>query len=313
MKNIFSLLQDKLPFKTGKAKEDQKPTEIPRQLHIDTAPHGAWNDFPIGVKENGDVVYWDAKSSPHLALTGAAGSGKSMFLRNVVFHCLLHPNRWRVIGVDVTRGELTSFAKYEPNVLGVAKNLEDGLEACRYASEQMWERYKRMEEKQVNHILDLDDAPSNLLLVIDSAASFLTRSGSTTEEGKYEDELREEAYVLIDSIARLGRAAGVHVALSTQRPDRSVIFGELWQNLTTKIVMGKVDSIHSTLALGSEGATTTDGTVKGRGYYKEFYGPEGEFQSYFADIDWLDRKINDIPAGLDITGQAVYWDPSAGK
>ena len=57
-----------------------------------------------------------------------------------------------------------------------------------------------------------------------------------TDEGKAEDELKGEAQMIIGSIARLGRAAGVHLTIATQRPDASLIPGETRDNLGVRIV-----------------------------------------------------------------------------
>lgn len=299
-------------FKNLKEKILPAPV-VPNMIHVDRAPHYDWEMFPIGLTAKEEVIFWEPNHKPHLLLTGSAGSGKSMLISNLVLHTLTHADRWNVVGIDLSRGTLSQLEKYNaPNILSVAHTVEDGLEACKFVREEMMDRYQYMEDQGVNNFLDLENGGKSILFVIDAAASFLMISGANTESVKAEDEMKSDALTYISDIARLGRAAGIHIVLSTQRPDRTVINGELFRNFTTKIVMGKVDSIHSLLAVETDAAAKIDGTVKGRGYFKSVDG-DAEFQSYFVSPDRLEQKINEVPNGLDGSGNAVYWNPSAGK
>lgn len=276
----------KSPFST--IKEAFSSKSLPGTVEADRAPHYNANSFPLGISAKGEVVSWDPFRSPHLLATGPAGSGKTNLIRNLIAHCSTYADQWSVIGVDFT-GQMPELSKDGKPVVLVATNVEDGLEACAFAVEEMMNRYKRMEEHNVNNVRDLKDGTKNLLLIIDSAATFLTPSGSKTDEGKAEDEKKREASVILGDIARLGRAAGVFVVLSTQRADANIVYGEFKQNLSTRMVLGKVDSIHSHMTLDNEKATTIE-KVKGRAYLQKFNEEGQEIQTYLATQDWLENR-----------------------
>lgn len=74
-----------------------------------------------------------------------------------------------------------------------------------------------------------DDMP-RLLIVVDEIAELTQKSGIKTTEGKQEDSLKDEILSNIQSITQLGRSAGIHMILCTQRNDASVISGLIQNN-----------------------------------------------------------------------------------
>ena len=74
------------------------------------------------------------------------------------------------------------------------------------------------------------DAMPRLLIVIDEIAELTQHSGLKTTAGKEEDALKDEILSNIQSITQLGRSAGIHCILCTQRNDASVISGLIQNN-----------------------------------------------------------------------------------
>lgn len=277
---------------------------IPSNLHYDEIADSRWDEFALGKAGGTKTAVWNPNSSAHLLLTGPAGSGKSVLERNIIFHCLQHPNKWRVLGVDFYRVELSPYEKYSPAVLGIAKDLEEAVVACRFAREEMYNRYEKMEELGVNNYQDLPNAPYGLIFIIDEISQLLALSGIKTNEGKAEDVLRNEAAMILLDISRLGRAAGIHLVLVSQRPNANILNPEVKANMSTKIVMGRVDSLHSQLVLGNEEATQVLPTTFRNGHYREIRGRGyiqdqnrgQQFQSAYAETEWYDNwlKKNNI-------------------
>ena len=94
--------------------------------------------------------------------------------------------------------------------------------------------------------------------------------------------------MLLENIARLGRAAGVFLLLALQRPDATIITG-IKNNLNARVACGRMDSSSSMMVLDSVAATVLP-NIRGRGIYREA-GREVQFQSFFAPQSWADEYL----------------------
>jgi hypothetical protein len=283
-----------------------KPVEsLPKFVEYRGSTMYEWHTFPIGVglgPSGQEIITYNVASDgkadgsfyPHLLIAGSTGSGKSVIQRNILFHCIQHNDMWRFLGIDLKKVELSKYAKYSETVLGIATNIEEGTEVMRYAHDIMNKRYEKMTKASVDNFLDMIDEetgrpPYALLIMIDEAFMFLATSGNKTAQGKYEDELHNESAFLLGNIARLGRAAGIHLVLATQRPDATVIKGELKNNLDVRIAAGRLDNTPSLMVLDSSVATTLP-SIKGRGIIR-MSDKNKEFQGFFAAPDWIDKWL----------------------
>lgn len=281
---------------------------LPEMADYPGSENQSWNEFIVGEGINGPVSY-DIQKYPHVLVGGTTGSGKSVLQRNIIFHCIQHNYMWRFLGVDLKRVELGPFKKYETTVMGIAAELEDGVEIVRYAQRVMNTRYTQMEEAGVNHFTKLIDPKTGktkeraLLIMVDEAAMFMGSENVKTDEGKARDELHGEAVGIIGALARLGRAAGIHLLLATQRPDATFIPGETKNNLDVRIAAGRLDSTPSSMILDNGAATMLPGHIKGRGLIR-YAGMNQEFQGYYAEPDWIDEWLENHP-GVEPTIKAA--------
>lgn len=126
------------------------------------------------------------------------------------------------------------------------------------------------------------DSPKHQFLI--GLTQFPTHN---TDEAKAIMALKGEAQSIIGSIARLGRAAGVHLLIATQRPDAKLLPGELKSNLGLRVACGQMNSTASLMTLDDTTATLTPSSPKGRGIVKTYSIPE-KCQFYYADPSWID-------------------------
>jgi hypothetical protein len=270
---------------------------IPREVNYDDIADSSWDEFPLGKAGGTRTVVWNPINSPHLLVCGPVGSGKSVIAHSIIFHCLQNPEKWRVIAVDPW-DDFSRYKKYAPTILGVAKKLEEAVDACQFVLEKMLERYEKMEEFGVTNYQDLPNAPYGMIFLIDEISGFFAESGSKAASEIADNELKREAATIITKISQLGHAAGIHLVLTSQHPDSSVLNGLLKVYMSTEIVMGRVDAVYSSLVLGHSEASHIPSRTKGRGYIQE-RGKGKHFQAaYKANSDlyakWPERNKIDL-------------------
>lgn len=123
-----------------------------------------------------DPTHLYALASPMGLLSHNTGGGKSVAQRSVVFHCIAHSSAIKFLGIDLKRVELSAYKPFSNAVIGIATTLEDALEVLHFAQETMMDRYGEMERAQKNNFLDMRNAGSALLVMIDEAGELLDTS-----------------------------------------------------------------------------------------------------------------------------------------
>lgn len=99
----------------------------------------------------------------------------SVSQQNIIISCLLRPENWVILGIDLKRVELTRFRKFG---VKVATDLETAVEFLRFAQAVMMKRYERMEEYGVNDFEDLPEPLQALMVMIDEAGELLSPTGA---------------------------------------------------------------------------------------------------------------------------------------
>lgn len=289
-------------------KEDTPGLRIPKRAlyptDFKTLRALPWNKIPIGLGVDSETIYWDVVREPHSLVVGATGSGKSVYQRSLILHALLHSDEWRVMGVDLKKVELSPYKKYTKVVLDIGDDLRSGVEVIEAAHNEMMKRYEAMESQGLNHFTDLKDNNGKevpaIMVMLDEATMFLGLEGVKTDEGIIADGLHMQAQNLVGTIARLGRAAGIHLVIATQRPDVTIFKGEFKANLDFRVAAGRLSATPSNIALGTDKAAQLPGDIRGRALIRsnnlDYTGPRDhdniiEFQMFYAPQDFLEDAI----------------------
>ena len=145
------------------------------------------------------------------------------------------------------------------------------------------------------------DSMPRLIVICDELAELTGKTGLKSAEGKEEDQLKDEIVSIIRSIAQLGRSAGIHVLVATQKPNAEVVPTVLRSNLGWRAFCGRANEAGASLvALDNTLATTVDSSKPGMGIVQSnSINPQFTrfYFSKFEDLDEYYRK-----RGLDNLG-----------
>lgn len=184
-------------------------------------------------------TYWKdwlpATDGAHTLIAGTTGSGKSVLLHSLIYNLLLSaPDEVQFCLIDPKRVELCRYRKL-PHVVKYCQEVPEALSALSAAVRIMDDRYRIMQKNGVvNNIF------SSYYIVIDELADLMITN-------------KREFLPLLQKIAQLGRACGVHLLCATQAPSRKVIPAELTLNFTDKICLRCDSAIESRQVIGDAG------------------------------------------------------------
>jgi len=215
----------------------------------------------LGQGISGEQYFADLNKMPHLLIGGATGAGKSVTV-HALMNSLLYrngPDDLKLIMVDPKRVELTLYNGIPHLLTPVIKSAKKAILALKWAAKEMDRRYDILEECKVQDISSYhknalpklqkeqaedEESPDNMpyiVIVIDEMADLMSA---------YPKELE----AVIVRIAQMSRAVGIHLILSTQRPDVSVITGIIKANIPARIALQVSSQIDSRTILDTKGA-----------------------------------------------------------
>ena len=216
---------------------------------------------------------------PHILLGGSTGSGKSVLLKLLLMQAL-HKGAEVYIadfkgGVDFPSAwrETCRMCFEEQDLLNVLTGLVEELERRKRAFAEAGcpdiDRYNRATGKSLER----------LIFACDEVAEVLDRTGADSERKKLLGQIENK----LATIARLGRAFGIHLILATQRPDANIIPGQIKNNMDFR-VCGRADSVLSQIILdNTSAAEQIPKNARGR-----FLTGDGTvFQGYLFDEEQL--------------------------
>lgn len=222
--------------------------------------------FAVGKDISGKPILADLASMPHLLIAGTTGSGKSVMTNTLIMSLLYRnsPSDMRLIIVDPKQVEMVSYNNIPHLLTPIINDTSKALSAMKWAAGEMDRRYKLMAEEKVKKISDYNkkmekkaakaadsdkDEDANetngkmpyIVIVIDEMSDLMMQASKELEP-------------LIVRIAQLGRAAGMHLVLATQKPVVKVITGLIKGNIPSRIAFRVLTSMESRIILDLSGA-----------------------------------------------------------
>ncbi len=235
----------------------------------------------LGKNISGENVYTDLEKMPHLLIAGTTGSGKSVGINSMIMSLIIKfkPNECKLILIDPKMLELSIYEDIPHLLTPVVTNPNKAVYALKWIVREMENRYKLMSSINVKNIKTFNDKINKfqksgrkmfrevqtgidkdtrkpiiekreipleempfIVVVIDEMADLMMVAGKEVES-------------LVQRLAQMARASGIHLITATQRPSVDVITGTIKANFPSRIsykVASKFDSRTIINEMGAE-------------------------------------------------------------
>ena len=261
--------------------------------------HSSSVAFAVGKDIGGNQIVGNIAALPHVLIAGTTGSGKSVCTNSLIVSLLYKstPEEVRFIMVDPKMVELAPYNGIPHLLIPVVTDPKKAAGALQWAVFEMMKRYKLFSEKGVKKLSEYNDLAQNdpelkklptVVVVIDELADLMLVAAKEVEES-------------ICRVAQMGRAAGMHLVIATQRPSSDVITGLMKANIPSRIAFAVASSLESRIILDTQGAEK----LVGKGdmlYFPLGTGKPQRVQGCFITPEEIDRVVTFVKE----SGEADY-------
>lgn len=207
--------------------------------------------FAIGEDISGSAIVGNIAKLPHLLIAGTTGSGKSVCMNSLILSLLYKstPDEVRLIMIDPKMVELGIYNGIPHLFVPVVTDPKKAAGALQWAVVEMLKRYRLFSECGVRDLTGYNTHQSGIkspslprvVVVIDELADLMLVASKEVEES-------------ICRVAQMGRAAGMHLVIATQRPSADVITGLMKANIPSRIAFAVSSAMESRIILDNPGA-----------------------------------------------------------
>ncbi len=272
----------------------------------------------LGKDISGRSVFANLERMPHLLIAGTTGSGKSVGINTMILSILFKfkPNECKLILIDPKMLELSVYEDIPHLLTPVVTDPKKAVFALKWVVREMENRYKLMSSLNVKNI----DSYNNKVLKTISSGRKLYREVQTGIDDesrmpiieKQEILLEKMPYIvvvidemadlmmvagkevesLVQRLAQMARASGIHLITATQRPSVDVITGTIKANFPSRISYKVSSKFDSRTILNEMGAEQLLGSgdmlfLENGGIIKRLHG------GYVSENE-VDRVVNHI-------------------
>jgi len=270
--------------------------------------------IPIGAGENRRLIWIDLRKTPHMMIIGSTGTGKTVFLKSMIFNLAMNcsPKRLRMVICDFKRGpdfkaladlphlgtplpightertigfdeesgqmEKEKISDYADRIL---IHLEEIMSVLRWGRSEIDRRNGTFDEDVTDitrwNAKHRRNPLPHVLIIVDEMGVVMNRL-----KGKEKAEFVE----CLADIAMLGRSAGIHLVLGLQKVVKEYLPGAISDNIEARIVGFCASGSQSGMALGngSWAANRIPAHIRGRAVWRDT-GGELEIQ-----LPWVSPK-----------------------
>jgi S-DNA-T family DNA segregation ATPase FtsK/SpoIIIE len=206
----------------------------------------------LGKDLSNEIVVCDIAKMPHILIAGTTGSGKSVCVNDMILGILFRaePDEVRLVMIDPKMVEFTVYNGIPHLYFPVITDAKKAASTLTWAVKKMLERYKVFAEEVVRDLTEynrrrkekreLEKMPQ-IVIFIDELADLMMVASNEVEDS-------------ICRLAQMGRAAGIHLVIATQRPSVDVITGIIKANIPSRIALKVASQVDSRTIIDSAGA-----------------------------------------------------------
>lgn len=198
--------------------------------------------IPMGKDDKGNLIWENFKNLNNIFITGSTGSGKTIFIKDIVLSLLkqLNSNKVKYVFIDPKYIELTEF---KINKYCYTNDIDNANNIIQNLLDEMEKRYSLFTEVNVKNIEEFNTINQNklkhIVVIIDEFIDMIFNHS----------EFYENMFILL----RKCRASGIHLIVSTQYPTLNQ-YKDLINNFTTKITFNLSSKETSEIVIGSNEA-----------------------------------------------------------
>ncbi|MCR5577303.1 MAG: DNA translocase FtsK [Oscillospiraceae bacterium] len=207
--------------------------------------------FALGKDIGGECIVGNIAKLPHMLIAGTTGSGKSVCMNSLILSLLYkaRPDEVKLIMIDPKMVELGVYNGIPHLYVPVVTDPKKAAGALQWSVVEMLKRYRLFSEIGVRDIEAYnrhcqssgETALPRVVIVIDELADLMMIASKDVEES-------------ICRVAQMGRAAGMHLIIATQRPSADVITGLMKANIPSRIAFAVSSALESRIILDQAGA-----------------------------------------------------------
>jgi len=247
----------------------------------------------LGKDIAGNPVVANITGFPHLLISGATGSGKSVCINAMIASILYRalPTDVRFVMIDPKGIELPIYNGVPHLVRPTITNAKEALQILKDVTEWMEIRYREFARTGVRDIEGYnmrDNKKPYIVIIIDELADLMLTAPRDIEEN-------------LTRLAQMSRAVGIHLILATQRPSVDVITGLIKANFPARIAFQVASKTDSRTILDMNGAEKLLGRgdmlfiPPGKGSPERLHGAyiSTKESRKIADL-WAERHLSEI-------------------
>ena len=207
--------------------------------------------FAIGKDIGGNAIIGNISKLPHMLIAGTTGSGKSVCMNSLIISLLYkaRPDEVKFIMIDPKMVELGVYNAIPHLYVPVVTDPKKAAGALQWVVVEMLKRYKLFSEASVRDLesynkylkSNKEQLMPQIVIVIDELADLMMAASKEVEE-------------CICRVAQMGRAAGIHLIIATQRPSADVITGLMKANIPSRIAFAVSSAMESRIIMDTSGA-----------------------------------------------------------